>query len=97
MATYGPGMCLSGAEGLRGSSIPPSIGAIRRSSLTFTTLFGTFGQAFFAAYAGLLPLEPGFHELRCDIYNLYPRLVHVRLFGRAYLAGIDQTLARLGL
>ena len=65
--------------------------------LAFTTLFGTFGEAFFAAYAGLLPLEPGFHELRCDIYNLYPRLVHVRLFGRAYLAGIDQTLARLGL
>ncbi|HEV7462424.1 MAG TPA: fructosamine kinase family protein [Methyloceanibacter sp.] len=65
--------------------------------LAFTTLFGTFGHAFFEVYAGLLPLDPGFHELRCDIYNLYPRLVHVRLFGRAYLAGIDLTLARLGL
>jgi fructosamine-3-kinase len=64
--------------------------------LAFTTLFGTFGQAFFEAYEGLLPLQPGFHETRRDIYNLYPRLVHVRLFGSGYLAGIDRTLAKLG-
>ncbi len=44
-----------------------------------------------------MPLEPGFHELRSSLYNLYPRLVHVRLFGSGYLAGIDATLARLGL
>jgi fructosamine-3-kinase len=65
--------------------------------LAFTTLFGTFGKAFFAAYESLAPLEPGFHEVRLDLYNLYPRLVHVRLFGSGYLAGIDRTLARLGL
>jgi fructosamine-3-kinase len=64
--------------------------------LAFTTLFGTFGEAFFEAYEGLLPLQPGFHETRRDIYNLYPRLVHVRLFGSGYLAGIDRTLAKLG-
>jgi fructosamine-3-kinase len=65
--------------------------------LAFATLFGTFGEAFFASYEERLPLEPGFHEERRDIYNLYPRLVHVRLFGSGYLAGIDQALARLGL
>jgi fructosamine-3-kinase len=65
--------------------------------LAFTTMFGTFGQAFFDAYAGLMPLEPGFHELRSGLYNLYPTLVHVRLFGSAYLAAIERTLARLGL
>jgi fructosamine-3-kinase len=65
--------------------------------LAFTTLFGTFGKNFFAAYESVLPLEPGFHELRSELYNLYPRLVHVRLFGAGYLAGIDATLARLGL
>ncbi len=64
--------------------------------LAFTTLFGTFGKTFFEAYEDLMPLEPGFHELRSDLYNLYPRLVHVRLFGSGYLAG-DATLARLGL
>lgn len=63
--------------------------------LAFATLFGTFGQAFFEAYAGTMPLEPGFRELRASLYNLYPRLVHVKLFGSGYLAGIDATLARL--
>ncbi|MFO7478189.1 MAG: fructosamine kinase family protein [Methyloceanibacter sp.] len=64
--------------------------------LAFGTLFGTFGERFFEAYESLLPLEPGFHEERREIYNLYPRLVHVRLFGSGYLAGIEATLARLG-
>ena len=54
--------------------------------LAFGTLFGTFGEAFFEAYASAMPLEPGFHELRLSLYNLYPRLVHVRLFGSSYLA-----------
>ena len=40
-------------------------------------MFGTFGQAFFAVYETLLPLEPGFHELRSALYKLYPTLVHV--------------------
>ena len=65
--------------------------------LAFTTMFGTFGQAFFEAYESLAPLEPGFHEIRADLYNLYPSLVHVRLFGSGYLPGIERTLARLGL
>jgi hypothetical protein len=30
------------------------------------------------------------------LYNLYPRLVHVRLFGSGYLTGIDATLAGSG-
>jgi fructosamine-3-kinase len=65
--------------------------------LAFTTMFGTFGRPFFEAYEALLPLEPGFHELRSALYKLYPTLVHVRLFGSAYLPPIERTLARLGL
>jgi len=65
--------------------------------LAFTTMFGTFGKAFFAAYESLMPLEPGFHELRAGLYNLYPTLVHVRLFGSGYFSGLDHTLARIGL
>jgi fructosamine-3-kinase len=64
--------------------------------LAFATLFGTFGETFFAAYGERLPLEPGFHEIRARLYNLYPRLVHVRLFGAGYLPGIDQTLGQVG-
>jgi fructosamine-3-kinase len=65
--------------------------------LAFATLFGTFGATFFAAYQDTLTLEPGFHELRREIYNLYPRLVHVRLFGASYLGSIDATLGDLAL
>jgi fructosamine-3-kinase len=65
--------------------------------LAFTTMFGTFGEAFFEVYESLMPLEPGFHEIRARLYNLYPSLVHVRLFGASYLAGIERTLARISL
>jgi fructosamine-3-kinase len=64
--------------------------------LAFTTMFGTFGRAFFDAYEALRPLEPGFHETRSDLYKLYPTLVHVRLFGESYLGAIHRTLRRLG-
>jgi fructosamine-3-kinase len=65
--------------------------------LAFTTMFGTFGAAFFDAYGDRLPLAPGFHEVRKDLYNLYPTLVHVRLFGSSYHAAIDRTLSALGV
>ena len=60
-------------------------------------MFGTFGKTFFEVYESLVPLEPGFHEIRASLYNLYPSLVHVRLFGAGYLPGIERTLARIGL
>ncbi len=64
--------------------------------LAFTTLFGTFGSPFFERYQQLRPLAPGFFERRRDIYNLYPLLVHTRLFGGGYLSGVERTLAQLG-
>lgn len=64
--------------------------------LAFTTLFGTFGDAFFGPYTELRPLRPGFFEERRDIYNLYPLLVHVRLFGGSYVASVDRTLTHFG-
>lgn len=65
--------------------------------LAFTTLFGTFDRSFFDPYEEIRPIKPGFHELRRDLYNLYPLLVHVRLFGGGYLSGIDRILARVGI
>lgn len=62
--------------------------------LAFATLFGTFGDAFFARYGELRPLEPGFWEARRDLYNLYPLLVHVRLFGGSYVDGVEQIVHR---
>jgi fructosamine-3-kinase len=64
--------------------------------LAFSTLFSTFGAPFFERYGEIRPLKPGFFETRCALYNLYPLLVHVRLFGGGYLGGIEATLAKLG-
>src|SRR3546814_4637170 len=62
--------------------------------LAFSTLFGTYGEAFFRRYEALRPLRPGFFETRRDIYNLYPLLVHARLFGGSYVASVDRILGR---
>jgi fructosamine-3-kinase len=64
--------------------------------LAFSTLFGTFGQAFFDRYRERRPIAPGFFEARRDIYNLYPLLVHTRLFGGHYAASVDGILRRYG-
>lgn len=64
--------------------------------LAFSTLFGTFGDDFFNRYQEHHPLTPGFFEERCDIYNLYPLLVHVRLFGGGYAPQVDAILRRFG-
>lgn len=64
--------------------------------LAFTQLFSTFGDAFFASYRRHRAIAPGFFEQRVDIYNLYPLLVHVRLFGGGYVQSVERTLARFG-
>lgn len=63
----------------------------REAELAFTRLFGGFQEEFYQAYHREFPLEPNFQE-RLDIYNLYPLLVHVNLFGSGYLSGVTRTL-----
>lgn len=65
--------------------------------LAFSTLFGTFGDPFFTRYGELRPLKPGFFEERRDLYNLYPLLVHVRLFGGSYVSRVDSALNKFGV
>lgn len=62
--------------------------------LAFATLFGTLGEPFFAAYSERRPVAPGFFEARRDICNLWPLLVHARLFGGSYGASVDAILRR---
>lgn len=65
--------------------------------LAYTTLFGTFGQPFFERYQQLRPITPGFFELRRHIYNLYPLLIHVRIFGGGYVGSVNSTLQQLNV
>ena len=55
----------------------------REIELAFTDLFGGFNQRFYAAYREAWPLAANFSS-RIDLYNLYPLLVHVNLFGGSY-------------
>lgn len=65
--------------------------------LAFGTLFGPMNDAFFARYGEVSPLRPGVFEARRDLYNLYPLLVHVELFGGAYAGTVARTLDRFGV
>lgn len=64
--------------------------------LAFIGLFNSFGDAFFERYEELRPIRPGFYEVRRDLYNLYPLLVHVYFFGGGYLRSVRSILGRFG-
>lgn len=64
--------------------------------LAFITLFNAFDEPFFRRYAELRPIADGFFEERRDLYNLYPLLVHVRLFGGSYVGAVERILRRFG-
>jgi protein-ribulosamine 3-kinase len=63
----------------------------REAELAFTKLFGGFEEVFYEAYQEAYPLLPGFEE-RIGLYNLYPLLVHLNLFGSGYLSGVERVL-----
>lgn len=92
------GNILPGAGGKIAGFIDPAIycGAAE-IELAFTQMFHTFNEPFFDSYRANAPLAPDFFELRCDLYNLYPTLVHVALFGASYLGQVEAILRRVGL
>lgn len=87
-------LCQSGK--LAGLIDPAIYYGDREIELAFGTLFGDLGPEFFARYNEIYPIKPGFFEERRDLYNLYPLLVHVRLFGGHYVGSVDHILARFG-
>jgi fructosamine-3-kinase len=60
--------------------------------LAMMRLFGGFGERAFSAYAEVAPLYPGARE-RLSLWQLYPWLVHVALFGAGYLDPLRRGLA----
>ena len=65
----------------------------READIAMTKLFGGFDDVFYIAYNDALPLFPKWEE-RIDLWNLYPLLVHLNLFGRAYLNDIRLTVEK---
>jgi fructosamine-3-kinase len=72
---------------------PAAYAGHRELDLAMMRLFGGFGERVFAAYAASAPLAPG-HEERVALYQLYPLLAHLCMFGRGYLAQVSRCVAQ---
>ena len=72
---------------------PAAYGGHREVDLAMMRLFGGFPPAAHAAYAEAAPLAPG-HEERVGLWQLYPVLVHVCLFGGGYAGQARELLSR---
>lgn len=59
----------------------------RESDIAMTKLFGGFQPEFYHAYNRAWPMENEW-EKRMAIFNLYPLLVHVNLFGGGYTSQV---------
>ena len=55
------------------------------------SLFGSYPEAAMKSYRNIIPLENSYSE-REKIYQLYPLLVHLVLFGRSYYRNISEIL-----
>ncbi len=87
------GNYMTGADGQAVLIDPAVYYGNREIEMSFTRMFGGFDRVFYESYHNTFPLQPGFDQ-RIDIYNIYPTLVHLNLFGRSYLSGIDRVLKR---
>jgi fructosamine-3-kinase len=72
---------------------PAVYGGHREMDLAMMRLFGGFSERVFAAYAEAFPLAPG-HAERVPLYQLYPLMVHVNLFGGGYARSVESVLER---
>lgn len=67
----------------------------KEMELAFILLFNTFGETFFDAYQKVHPLSEDFYEIKVPLYQIYPLLVHVALYGSSYAGQLEQILKRL--
>ncbi len=65
----------------------------REIDLAMTRLFGGFGKTFYRSYTEEFSPESGWEE-RLPVFQLYPYLVHLNLFGRSYLSSIREIVNR---
>lgn len=63
----------------------------REMELAYTNMFDHHPEAFYKAYHDEFPMENEFDK-RVDIYNLYPLLVHVNLFGGGYIEQVKRII-----
>lgn len=71
---------------------PAVYGGHREIDLAMMQLFGGFGPRVFDAYEEAWPLAPDAAG-RVPLYQLYPLLVHVNLFGGSYVGSVKHALS----
>lgn len=77
------GNLITGPDG-KACFIDPSVYfGYRETDLAMTRLFGGFEEGFYQSYQSVYPLSPGWQE-RIELFQLYPLLVHLILFGSGY-------------
>lgn len=59
----------------------------RETDIAMSKMFGGFAPEFYKYYNEAYPMEEGW-ETRTYIYQLYPLLIHVNLFGSGYVSGV---------
>ena len=67
----------------------------KEMELAFILLFDTFGDTFFNAYQENHPLSDDFYDVKVPLYQIYPLLVHVALYGGSYVGALERTVKRL--
>ncbi|MEO1171826.1 MAG: fructosamine kinase family protein [Myxococcota bacterium] len=82
---------LHGRNGAPALIDPAVYGGHREVDLAMMRLFGGFSSRVFAAYEESYPLSPGAAQ-RVALYQLYPLLVHLNLFGAGYLGSVRKAL-----
>ncbi|WP_258103705.1 fructosamine kinase family protein [Marinoscillum sp. MHG1-6] len=87
------GNFMTGPDGKAWIYDPATYFAHREMDLAFTRLFGGFDRKFYEAYHAAFPLLSGWVD-RMDLYQLYPLLVHVNLFGGGYIHSVNSILRR---
>jgi fructosamine-3-kinase len=87
------GNLLCDAQGMPCLIDPAVYGGHREIDLAMMRLFGGFAERSFAAYDAAFPLAPG-HRERVALYQMYPLLVHVNLFGGQYVGQVERLLSR---
>lgn len=67
----------------------------KEMELAFIMMFDTFGETFFDNYTKVHPLSADFYEVKVPLYQIYPTLVHVALYGSSYVNNLENLLKRL--
>ena len=65
----------------------------REMDIAMTLLFGGFNPKMYDAYQEVFPLQNDWKE-RMEIWQLYPLLVHVNLFGGSYIKRVESILEK---